>query len=102
MRVPERVHAAVADPRFVHSANDDLRDEVRLMVVAVRFAKDQIQVFVVGCVKPAVLLLLFLVEPQRDERGLRQLARSRLAVLRSLHPKACPGLFQRFADGQYS
>src|ERR1035441_8194951 len=70
------------------------------MVVAVRFAKNQIEVFVVGAEKSAVLLLLVALEPERCERGLRQLERPRLSVLRALHSEARGRLFQGLANCQ--
>src|ERR1035437_8206913 len=70
------------------------------MAIAVWFAENQIEVFVVGAEKSPVLLLLVALEPERRERGLRQLEGPRLSVLRALHPEARGCLFQGLANRQ--
>jgi len=65
--VAKGVDAAVFDSGLSHAPNGNLRYQVRLMVVAVRFTEDQIETLIVVGEEPAVLLLVLSQEGTATE-----------------------------------
>src|SRR5262245_60359672 len=96
----KRVKTTLLYPSSAHTADNHLRDQIRLEIAAVRLAKDQILVFVVSEEQPAVLLLLGTEELNRRNGRLRHLAGTRLPVLRRFDPQPSFCLFKRFVDFQ--
>jgi hypothetical protein len=84
--------ACVLDPGLPHPSNDHLRQQVRLVVIAVGSTENQVPLHVVAGEQPPVLLLLFALEAQHRERRLRQPADAGFVVFWALASQSSGGL----------